>query len=556
VGCVFYDRGVSILGTPFSIGGENVAVKTKSKALQKVMSDFRLFAKNFIKIIDNNGDSIPFVLNPEQEQFINKMVKYNIILKGRQIGFTTLSLAYMLWSAITKPDTSYLMMTHHNKVTQSLLRRINKMYQSLPHDKYGELFPKKLISNRDEIYFENGSRIQVATAGGDDSISGNIFQLIHLSEMAKYDNDAQEEIIATAIPALAKNPDSKIIIESTAFGFNTYQEMFMKAWRSKESTWKAHFYSWLAKAYSNQFKHSFDEAEEWFKLHNNGRRMSTRDLEHDEKVLHEKYGANFRQLMFRRYYIETNSLEKFQREFPTTPDEAFKTSNRSVFDTNKIVERLQYVNEPLETNEIYDELPEILKPYINKNLFIYRMPKNGVRHYAGVDVAAGVKSDYTTCVIVDVEGRQVASWYSNDISVSRFGIILNALLRFYNYAYVSIERNGVGQNLIEQMRRELNYMNLYKEKLFNSTTGKREYKLGLYISGTNKARLVEDFKRAFEEGYILIECKRTLDEMKVFVESDNKKMGNKKGNNLHDDMVMAFVHCIQAYKMNKYYVDI
>ncbi|MED3650302.1 hypothetical protein [Heyndrickxia sporothermodurans] len=63
-----------------------MAVKSKSatnKKLDKVMKDFRLFAKNFIKIVDNNGDTIPFLLNPEQEQFTNEMVKYNIILKGR-----------------------------------------------------------------------------------------------------------------------------------------------------------------------------------------------------------------------------------------------------------------------------------------------------------------------------------------------------------------------------------------------------------------------------------------------------------------------------------------
>lgn len=47
------------------------------------MNDFKLFAKNFIKIVDNNGDTVPFVLNHEQEQFMNEMGKYNIILKGR-----------------------------------------------------------------------------------------------------------------------------------------------------------------------------------------------------------------------------------------------------------------------------------------------------------------------------------------------------------------------------------------------------------------------------------------------------------------------------------------
>lgn len=520
------------------------------------MKDFRLFAKNFIKIIDNNGDSVPFVLNPEQEQFTDEMVKYNIILKGRQIGFTTWSLAYMLWSAMTKSDTNYLMMTHHNKVTQSLLRRINKMYQSLPHDKYGELFPKKLISNRDEIYFENGSRIQVATAGGEDSISGNTFELIHLSEMAKYPNEAQEEIIATSIPALAKNPNSKIIIESTAMGFNTYQEMFMKAFRGKESVWKAHFYSWLAKAYSNQFKHSFDEAEEWFKLHNKGARMKNSDLEHDEKELHKKYKASFRQLMFRRYYIETNSLEKFQREFPTTPDEAFQTSNVAVFDTRKIVERLQSAISPLATKEIGDELPDTLKPYINKELFIYHLPKRGMKHYGGVDVASGTggKNDNSTMSIFNAEGQQVASLYANDIPVYKFAEIVNSLGRFFNYAFLCCERNSYGLPLLEKLRKEYSYMNLLKQRIFNEK-GKKKTQLGFQTTNVTKPILINDMKENFELGFINIECIETLEEMKIYQEN-NGKMGNKKGNNLHDDLVISVAMACQAMKQSKYYVDI
>lgn len=527
-----------------------------NKALQKVMSDFRLFAKNFIKIVDNNGNTIPFILNPEQEQFISEMEKYNIILKGRQIGFTTLSLGYMLYLALTVPDTSYLMMTHHNKVTQSLLRRLNKMYQQLPHKKYPNLFPKKLISNRDEIYFENGSRIQVATAGGEDSISGNTFQLIHLSEMAKYPNEAQEEIIATSIPALAKNPDAKIIIESTAMGYNTYQEMFQRAWRDKESTWKAHFYSWLAKAYSNQFKHSFDEAEEWFKLHNKGERMSKKHLEHDEMVLRDKYGATYRQLMFRRYYIETNSEDKFKREFPTTPDEAFQTSNISIFDTNLINERLQNVIDPLPTNEVYDELPDVLKPYINKNLFIYHLPKRSVRMYGGVDVASGGggNTDNSTCSIFNEEGQQMASFYANDVPVYEYAKVINALGRYFNYAFLCVERNSFGTPLLERLRKEHGYLNLLKQRVFNER-GKRRFQLGFQTTNVTKSILISDLKEYFETGHINIECVETLEEMKIYVE-ENGRMGNKRGKGLRDDLVISTAMACQAIKQGKYYVDI
>lgn len=359
---------------------------TTKQKLEVIKNDFTLFAKNFIKIVDNNNETIPFELNPEQANFIGEKGKYNIILKGRQIGFTTLSLAFMTYSACVRPETSYLIMTQHQSVSKSLFVKLKKMYKSLPHKQFPNFFPKQLLNNRDELYLDNGSRIVIATAGGEDAISGNTFQFIHLSEMAKYPDNVQEEILSTCIPALAKNDSSMIWIESTAMGYNYYQELFMKSWRSKESTWKAFFYSWLAEAYTKQFKQSFDEAEKWFRLHNGGSRMTAKDLEHDEKVLKEKYGANYRQLMFRRYYIETNSLEKFQREFPTTPETAFQSSNQSVFDTNKIIEQMQIVVNPIGTNDL--ELPDILKQYINKQLFIYHEPKRNKRYYGGVDVAS------------------------------------------------------------------------------------------------------------------------------------------------------------------------
>ena len=470
-----------------------------------------------------------------------------------QIGFTTLSLAYMLYSACTKPDTNYIIMTHHASVSKSLFVKLKKMYVSLPRDKY-PIFPKTLLNNRDELYLDNGSRIIIATAQGEDAISGNSFQLIHLSEMAKYPTDVQEEIIATCIPALAKNESSAIIIESTAYGYNTYQEMFMKALRDKESVWKAHFYSWLAKAYEKQFKHTFDEAESWFKINNQGRRMTYEDLEHDEKVLRDKYGATYRQLMFRRYYIQTNSLEKFRREFPTSPDEAFMETSKSVFDNNKIIERLHHVIPPLETKDVYDKLPDVLKPYVNKNLFIYHLPKPKMRMFAGVDVSSGQGGDYSTMSIFDADGQQVASFYANNIAVYRFAEIVDALGKFFNYAFICVERNSYGLPLLERLRKDYGYLNLLKQKVFDQR-GKRKMQLGFQTTNVTKPIIINDMKEMFELGLINIECIRTLEEMKIYQEK-NGKMGNKKGANNHDDLVIAVAMTCQAMKQAKYYVNI
>lgn len=526
----------------------------RTKGLSKVLGDFRLFAKNFIKIIDNENNEIPFVLNPEQEQFLDEKEKFNIILKGRQIGFTTFSLAYMLYLACTKPNTSYIIVTHHNNVTKSLFTKLKRMYRSLPHKEFEGLFPKINLNNRDELSLDNDSRIVVATAQGEDSFRGNTFQLIHFSEMAFYPENKQEEIIGASLPALAKNPDSAIIIESTANGLNEYQKMFTKAFRSNESVWKAHFYSWLAEAYSKQFKYQFDEAEAWYKANNKGKRMSKNDLELDEIYLHEQQNASFRQLMFRRYYIELNSIDKFKQEFPSNPDEAFLTTHKSIFDMGKIMERIQHALPPMASKEAKLQIPLKLQQYLNKNLFIFHLPKDKVRHFAGIDVAAGVKGDNSTCVIFDNDRQQVCSWYSNDIPTYQFAELMNELCRFYNYAFTCVERNSYGLPVLEKMRKDHGYMNLYRQRLFNEQ-GKKTSQFGFQTTNVTKPIAIEDFKEQFELGFINLECLVLLEEMKIY-QDNGGKMGNKKGDGLHDDLIMGAAMAIQAMKRNIYYVEI
>jgi len=79
--------------------------------------------KNFVKI-DCNGELVPFVVNPEQKDFLNSMDRYNIILKSRQIGFSTLSLGLMLYYAFQLPNSNYLMLAQSEDATQNLFTRL------------------------------------------------------------------------------------------------------------------------------------------------------------------------------------------------------------------------------------------------------------------------------------------------------------------------------------------------------------------------------------------------------------------------------------------------
>lgn len=524
-----------------------MAKLTKNEKLKIINDNPILWLKNFVKIIDNNGDEIPFDVNEQQKEFINNKGKFNIIAKARQGGFSTLALGLCLFNACTKPNTNYLIVSYKQESATSLFEKLKDMYDTLPHDKY--LFPKIKHNNRGIFSLDNGSKIQCSTAGLKDIGRGSTYEYIHLSEFAFYVN--QEKILLSAEQSLAKNPHSMVVIETTSNGFNHYQQLFMKAYKS-DSKYKAFFIPFYASLYKKQFRHDYDEAEKWYREDNQGKRLSKNDLEPDELVLHEK-GATLYQLMWRRWKLLDMTLQEFYQEFPSTPMESFISTGNSVFEQGKILERMNYILPPITTNEIYNELPDVLKPYINKGLYIYKQPKRGIKYYGGVDVSGGTGNDYSTIFVFANDGEQVASFYHDKVPVYKFAEIVNGLGRYFNYAFLAIERNSYGLPLIERLRKDYQYLNLYKQKIFDQR-GRKKLQLGWTTSSTNKSILISDFKEQFELDMIFIHCKETLSQMQIFIET-NGKLGNKNKNELHDDLVISCALAIQGMKTGKWYVD-
>lgn len=74
---------------------------TKSTKLEKVLSEFPLFAKNFIFITDNENQVIKFEINEAQQEIENLMLenRFVVIGKARQAGISTFVLARALWRA-------------------------------------------------------------------------------------------------------------------------------------------------------------------------------------------------------------------------------------------------------------------------------------------------------------------------------------------------------------------------------------------------------------------------------------------------------------------------
>ncbi|WP_274366308.1 terminase large subunit domain-containing protein [Paenibacillus thermotolerans] len=275
-----------------------VALTTKQK-LEKILSNFELFCKNFVKIVDNNGDLIPFKLNDQQREFINSAGKFNIILKPRQLGFTTVQLAYCLWMAIKNPNTNYMIMSYKGDSSKALLEKLKMMDKHLPREKYPNVFPETDRSNRDEIVFSNGSRIIPATSGTKDVGRGLNLMYILLSEYAFMDN--QNQLLLSLEPALQKTERSRIVIETTANGFNDFQRLYDKAKKGR-SKYKSFFFPFFSSAYEKQFAYDIQQAVMWYMATNKGKRLSKKDLSIEQKQLHDM-GCSLNMLMWREWML-------------------------------------------------------------------------------------------------------------------------------------------------------------------------------------------------------------------------------------------------------------
>ena len=100
--------------------------------LQRILSSPKLYIESFLKIADKNGKVIPFKLNPQQDQFINNMSKYNVILKSRQLGFSTLTCALSIYIACTRPNTTSLLLSYSIDSANGIFDKLKQMYYDMP----------------------------------------------------------------------------------------------------------------------------------------------------------------------------------------------------------------------------------------------------------------------------------------------------------------------------------------------------------------------------------------------------------------------------------------
>ncbi len=259
------------------------------------------FAFVFLRILDKDKNLVPFVWNKAQAHFHANRTGRDLILKARQLGFSTYIQGEQFRRTVTSTQTT-ITLAHDAETTQKLRRMADRFYE---HCKFGNIQPQRKYANATlATYPEFDSTATIATAGNVETGRGDTYTEMHGSEVAFW-KDA-ERIVAGAMQG--GNPN--VTLESTPNGAQGFfYEKCMEA-LSGGGVWKLHFYPWW-----------WDDA---YRVQ--GEIVPTEE----ESALIAKHGLDHSQILWRRGKIaELGRL--FPQEYPEDVVSCFLTSGNSYF---------------------------------------------------------------------------------------------------------------------------------------------------------------------------------------------------------------------------------
>ncbi len=504
------------------------------------------YIEKFLKIRTKDMQIIPFKLNKPQMRLYNAIKNQAeqgkpirmIVLKARQMGFSTLTEAIIFKNCATKKNITAGIVAHELSATNNLFEMFKRYYNNLPEP----LKPEMLKSNAKELVFNNkdntglDSRIQLFTAESRDGLGrSGTFNLLHLSEFAFWKD--QKTTLTALLQTVPDDSNSIVIIESTANGFDDFKERWDKA-ISGESEYIPVFCAW------HELEEYTKEPPEDFKP------------TPEEASLKALYDLTDGQLYWRRTKIATTfngDIDQFKQEYPASPEEAFIATGNCVFNKALIIQRLAELRkvEPLKIGR-FEYKKEIISRDVSRitdikwvddvsgEISIYELPevneKGQKKPYAIGGDTAGEGSDYFTAKVIDnITQKCVATYRKQRIDDDLYADQMYCLGMYYNEAIIGIETNFSVAPTNELVN--LGYSNLYMREQVDTISNKLVKKYGFNTNRITRPQIIADFKALFRECPEIESDKETLREMLTFITHDDGKESAMDGK--HDDLVMA-----------------
>ncbi len=525
---------------------------------------------NLYWIITKSGQKELFKMNRAQKDFFENYLNpddpphffyRHVILKSRQLGFTTFIDLWVLDEVLFNTNRDALIIAHTvTDATEIFDKKIDYAIRNMSEEVKGASF--KLVRNsakKIQVVVDYGpeqgstSGIQVSNSGR----SGTYFY-VHISEFAKlclkYPATAKEVETGT-FPAVPF--DGNIFIESTAEGMaGRFYEIFNGGWptRSQITTMKSrvmflpHFYNW-----------QYDDAE----MDKISEAIPTAQMdlcEIDWAEYQTEHSLSPKEITY--YYMKwlqmggkdsTDAVHKLHQEYPTTPEEAFLSTGQTYFPTSKVFSQMQ-TTLPGQKGElsINEKGDIVFLPHSSGSFEIFEKPIRGMRYVIGGDTAEGLAhGDKQVLYVLSHKTEKCAAIYRSNVPPDEFIDVAYNVGKYYNWALLAIESNKDGLWINDGLDKK-GYINLYYRKVFDDITKNVTKFFGWRTTSATRPFSLAALKAVFlrlTDGFPLA----ILTEMVTFLRNAKGRPEALAGK--YDDCVMAASIAYAVLQEQGKYVD-
>lgn len=333
--------------------------------------------------------------------------------------------------------------------------------------------------NKGDVELENNSKVLTAATTAA-AIRGKSVNWLYIDEAAIIPNNVADEFFTSVYPTISAGETTKILLTSTPLGYNH----FWKFWNESLEG---------VNGFENMFIPYYEipgRDEKW--------------LEEQKQLLGD---VKFNQEVMCEFLGSTNTLINAQT-----------------------IQRLS-------TKE-----PEFTK----NGLDIYESPQENHFYAITVDTSRGIGGDYSAFVIVDITEmpyKVVGKYRDNKIAPMLYPDIIGKVGKDYNDAFILVEVNDIGQQVVEILHQEIEYENILstvneQQKQYVSPGFGKTTKHGVTTSKQVKRQGCFAFKSLLEEQKMLVFDEHIIHEISTFTEKGSTYQADE---GYHDDLVMCLV---------------
>lgn len=550
--------------------------------IKLIKQNFYKFAKMNLYIKDKFANIVPFVPNEPQRALIDyvllciqekRPVKV-IILKARQMGFSTAVEALCYWWTSTNFNINSVIIGNDEKSSLNLYRMFRRYF-----DNTNILFkPSVRYNTKSDLTFEKfdesgkqiglGSAIKIETAKNKSAGRSDTVNFLHASELGAWENgeDLVASLMQTVPDAEVMEKPSMVFLESTAEGRGNYFHKEYVAAVNKKNNYQPLFAPWwILGTYERDA--TFEDLGQL----NDYESFLVELMQKGHETLGHKFTIKEESIPRKIAYYRRKAKdfaatpERLPQEYPSTWEEAFIASGKNVFNPLTLQE-MEKDATPLEDVNYYKITPLEDRPYeefeleqipFEENeapddftykapLKIWEKPKPYKEYVIGADVAEGLKGgDFSVATVVDISTMAVVARWRGHCDPDKFGEILGALGTYYNYALIGVEVNNHGLTTVQKLR-DTFYTNLYKrDRGYDEEWETPTVNLGWKTDMRTKRLMIDDLIKLVRERVIKDKDIVFINEAFSYVRDERGRMNAEEGS--HDDVVMSTAIAYQLF---------